>query len=157
MDRLDIRATVVISVILGVILLSIIGISGIFSLIILGFVATYLTVPSQRSYKVGGIAGIILGFLIFIYGLFISPTLPIDPPSLSGFVMINLELSGIFTLILGLIISILVCYLFGSLGGLIAQKILKKKINKPNAHIRRSKGSKANKAPRKTLNRTYKN
>lgn len=157
MNRIDIRATILISVILGVILLSILGISGIFSLIILGFVATYLTVPNQRSYKVGGIAGIILGFLIFIYGLFISPTLPVDPPSLSGVIMINLELSGIFTLILGLIISILVCYLFGSLGGLIAQKILKKKINKPKGHIRRSKGKKTNKAPRKTLNKTYKN
>jgi uncharacterized membrane-anchored protein len=157
MDRLDIRATILISVILGIILISLLGISGIFSLIILGFVATYLTIPSQRSYKVGGISGIILGVLIFIYGLFISPTLPIDPPSLSEFTMINLELSGIFTLILGLIISILVCYLFGSLGGLIAQKILKKKIKNPKAHTRRTASKKANKAPKRTLNKTYKN
>jgi hypothetical protein len=130
MAKMSVGAALFISVLLGIILLSILGISGIFSLIILGFAATYLTAPSQRSYKVGGIAGIILGFLIFIYGLFISPNLPVDPPSISGFTMINLELSGIFTLILGLILSVSICYLFGSLGGLVAQKCLIRKLPK---------------------------
>lgn len=157
MAKLSIEAAILISVILGVILLSILGISGIFSLVIIGFVATYLTSSSQRSYKTGGIAGIILGFLIFIYGLFISPVLPIDPPSISSFTWIGLELIGIFTLILGLIVSILICYLFGSLGGLIAQKILKKKTKESRAHIRRHTGKKPNKTHRRMLNRTYKN
>lgn len=157
MARLGMGAAVLISVILGVILLSVMGISGIFSLIIIGFVATYLTAPSQRSYKAGGFAGIILGFLIFIYGLFISPTLPIDPPSLSFSTMISLELSGIFNLILGFVVSILVCYLFGSIGGLTAQKVLKKETKEYKTHTRQSSSGKQSKKPKRSLNRTYKN
>lgn len=156
MAKLGIGASIFISVILGIIFLSILGISGIFSLIIIGFVATYLTAPSQRSYKAGGIAGIILAFLIFIYGLFISPTLPVSPPSISSFTWISLELSGFLNLILGLIISIAVCFLFGSLGGLIAQKILKKEIIKTESHTRNNSKPKSNKKPRRSLNRTYK-
>ncbi|HML06443.1 MAG TPA: hypothetical protein VK426_11760 [Methanobacterium sp.] len=157
MAKLGMGAAVLISVILGVILLSVMGISGIFSLIIIGFVATYLTDPSQRSYKSGGFAGIILGVLIFIYGLFISPTLPVNPPSLSFSTMVSLELSGIFNLILGFVVSILVCYLFGSIGGLIAQKILKKKTKEYKTHTRRDNGGKQGKKPKRSLNRTYKN
>jgi hypothetical protein len=152
MARFSMGAAILTSVLLGVILLSILGISGIFSLIILGFVATYLTAPNQRSYKAGGIAGIILGALIFIYGLFISPTLPIDPPTLSSFTMINLEISGFFTLILGLIISIVICYLFGSIGGLIAHKILKKETKKPKTHVRKKSNERKYKnAPQRSL------
>jgi hypothetical protein len=156
MARLAIEASISISIVLGVILFSILGISGILSLIIIGFVATYLTVSSQRSYKTAGTAGIIFGILIFIYSLFIYPTLPVDPPSLSTSILIGLELNGIFTLILGLIVSLLICFLLGAAGGLIAQKILKEKIEKPRAHTRKSTGKVSNK-PRKSLNRTYKN
>ena len=160
MVRLSMGAAILTSVLLGVILLSILGISGIFSLIILGFVATYLTAPGQRSYKAGGIAGIILGFLIFIYGLFISPNLPVNPPSISGFTMINLELSGIFTLILGLILSVLICYLFGSLGGLVAQKMInnevtKKETTKSGYHTRNNHKKSSNR-PKRTLKKVNK-
>lgn len=155
MAKLGIEAATAISVILGVILLSILGISGIFTLLILGFVATYLTKPNERTYKSGGIAGIILALLIFIYGLFISPILPITPPSLSLDIMINLQLSGLFNLVLGLIFSVLICYLFGSLGGLTAQKILKKKIKKPEDYHKRSFNKKPKK--KKLLNKSFKN
>lgn len=140
MNKLGIGAAILISVILGIILLSILGISGMFSLIILGFAATYLTDPSERNYKAGGFAGIILSFLIFIYGLFVSPQLPLTPPSLSGVIMISLQIYGIFDLILGLIVSILIFYIFGCIGGLIAQKLLEKKKVKQKTHKRVSKG-----------------
>lgn len=155
MARLGMGAAVLISVIVGVILLLIMGLSSMFSLLFIGFAATYLTAPSERRYKVGGYAGIILGIIIFIYG-FVSPTLPIEPPNISTFTWIGLELSGIFTLILGLILSILVCYLFGSIGGLIAQKLLKKETIRPKTHTR-STHRKSNKKPGRSLNRSYKN
>ncbi len=157
MAKLGVGASIFISVILGIIFLSILGVSGIFSLIIIGFVATYLTAPSQRTYKAGGIAGIIIAFLIFIYGLFISPNLPVNPPSISSFTWISLELSGFLNLILGLIVSIIVCFLFGSLGSFAAQKLLKKEIVKPKAHTRENSKSEPNKKSRRSLNRSYKN
>lgn len=156
MARLGMGAAILISVLLGIILLSILGISGMLSLLVLGFAATYLTVPDERTYKAGGIAGIILALLIFIYGLFISPQLPLTPPSLPGSIMINLQLSGIFNLIIGLIFSIVICFIFGSLGGLVAQKILKKEPKKPKTHTR-SMHKQTDKKPRRSLNRTYKN
>ncbi|MGB9937010.1 MAG: hypothetical protein ACPK7O_04770 [Methanobacterium sp.] len=156
MVRLSKEPAMLISVILGVALLLIFGITGIFSLIIIGFIAMYLTTPSERNYKVGGNAGIILGFIIFIYG-FVSPTLPTDIPSISTFTWIGLQLSGIFNLILALVVSILICYLFGLIGGIIAQKILKKEIKESKTHVRNRKTPKSSKKSRRSLNRTYKN
>jgi len=156
MARLSTGAAILISIISGVILLFILRIGGIFTLVITGFVATYLTAPEKRSYKMGGIVGAILGVLIFIQGLFISLTLPIDPPSISSFTWIGLELSGIFTLILGLIVLILICYLFGSIGGLIAQKVFKNETKQFKAHIRRRNSERTyKKAPRRSLKRNY--
>jgi hypothetical protein len=158
MAKMSMGAAILLSVILGTVLISIFGISIIFSLIILGFIATYLTVSSQRSYKVGGIAGGILGIMIFIFGFFASPQLP-NLPDLSGFQMIGLALGGLFTLILGFILSVLICVLFGSIGGIIAQKILKKPVEKSRKYQQRNMGQrgfknkKHNKMPRRNLNR----
>ena len=156
MVRLGIGASVLVSALLGIICLSIFRIDGMFTLIILGFTATCLTAPHERSYKAGGIAGIFLGFLVSVYGLFISPVMPLTPPNLPQSMISSLELSGIFTLILGLIFFMVICFIFGSLGGLIAQKIFKKKIRKPRTHVRKDvRGRGKNKAPRRTLNRNY--
>lgn len=158
MAKMSMGAAILISVILGTVLISIFGISIIFSLIILGFIATYLTIPNQRSYKVGGIAGGILGIMIFIFGFFASPQLP-DLPDLNGFQMIGLALGGLFTLILGFILSVLICALFGSIGGAIAQKILKKPTKKSRRYNQRDRGQrsfknkKPSKNPKRTLNR----
>ncbi len=146
-------AAILISIILGTLILPILGISGIFSLIIIGFIANYLTISNQRTYKVGGIAGGILGFLIFIYGFFVSPQLP-DLPSLSGFQMISLELGGLFTLFLGFIILIAVSAGFGCIGGWIADKVLKKRSKMPEKHVKKNKNhKKANNKPKRTLNK----
>ena len=146
-------AAILISVILGAVILPILGISGIFSLIIIGFIANYLTVRNQRSYKIGGVAGAILGFLIFIYGFFVSPQLP-DLPSISGFEMISLTLGGLFTLLLGFIILIGISTIFGCIGGLIADKLLKKRPKIPAKHVKRNeKPKKVNNRPRRSLNK----
>ena len=157
MARLGIGAAIIISVILGIILLYLFGISGLLSIILLGFIATFLTAPNERSYIAGGIAGIILAIIVFIFGLFIWPVLPVDVPSLPVDTMINLQLSGFFNLILGLIFTIVVCFIFGSLGGLIAQKILKNKKDEPRAHTRNSINKNSKRKPQRTLNKNFKN
>lgn len=151
MAKYNIETAVLISVILGLMLLFLFGISGIFSIIIMGFTATYLTVSTQRSFKVGGIAGVILCILIFIFGFFASPQIP-DLPDLSGSKMISLELGGLFNLILGFILLIIIGVLFGSIGGSIAQKLLKKK-SKPSGKYNRKNRNQSFKNNRKTLNR----
>lgn len=118
-------AAVLISVMIGLIILPFLGIKGLFSIIIIGFIANYLTVHGQRSYLVGAIAGGIIGLIVFICGFFVSPVLP-DLPSLSSSKMIKLELGGLFTLTLGFFLLIIVCTGFGAIGGAIVQKIFKK-------------------------------
>lgn len=118
-------ASILISIIIGVVILPIIGIKGLFSIVLIGFIANYLTVNSQRSYINGVIAGAIVGFIVFIFGFFASPTLP-DIPSIATSEMISLELSGLFTLTVGFIVLIASCAVFGAIGGAIVQKLLKK-------------------------------
>lgn len=131
---------ILISVIIGIIILPFLGIKGIFSIIIIGFIANYLTIHSQRRYKIGAIAGCIIGLIVFIYGFFISPTLP-DLPSLSSSKMIKLELGGLYTLILGFLVLITACTGFGAIGGAVVQKIFKKK-SETERHKKRDKPQK---------------
>ncbi|MBI5680793.1 MAG: hypothetical protein HZC47_07875 [Methanobacterium sp.] len=160
MDRFSANSAIIINVILGYILLYILGISGAYSVIIVGFLATYLTVSTERSYKVGGVAGGILGFMVFIFGFFM-PSLPYTLNSLSSSQTISLQLNGIFNLMLAFILFMIICVLFGLIGGKIAQKILKKepkKSNKTKYHTRNRMNSKnsKNKRPSRTLKRNYK-
>ena len=154
-------AAILISIIIGIIILPFLGIKGLFSIVIIGFIANYLTVHSQRSYKVGGVAGGIIGFIVFIYGFFVSPTLP-DLPHISSHKMISLELGGSFTLILGFVILVVTCTAFGVIGGAIVQKVFKKKSEtkkyekrtKTGRHKKKTKSPKSfNDKPRRTLNR----
>ncbi|MDI6725217.1 MAG: hypothetical protein QMD61_11285 [Methanobacterium sp.] len=171
MAKYTMGESIIISIVIGSVLLYLLGISGVFSLIIIGFIATYLTIENHRSYKVGGIAGGVLGIMLFIFSFFTPPNLPYSLGFNTGFAF-----SGIVTLGFGFIFSLLVCYVFGSLGGLIAIKMLKKKTKsrpknqtrydysktgykpapgfkqKPRRKINSRKGQK----PRKTLKRAYK-
>ncbi len=154
MAKYTIGESIIISVIIGTILLYLLGMSGIFSLIVMGFVATYLTVESQRSYKVGGIAGGFLGIILFVFSFLTPPDLPYELGFNASF-----AIGGILTLALGLIVSLSICYIFGSLGGLIAMKILKKRVKttkyKKPFKQRRFKNNKPKKV-RNSLQRTYK-
>ncbi|MGZ7044562.1 MAG: hypothetical protein ACXVHM_08205 [Methanobacterium sp.] len=157
MVKLGKGTAIIISVMIGIILLYLFGINGIFALVVLGFAATYLTTPGDRSYKIGGFAGIILAILIFVIELFIWPPLPVNPPTIPASVMTGLQLTGIFELIFGLIFTMVIFFLFGALGGVLAQKIFKEKVEKPRAHTRRNINKKESRKPQRTLNRTFKN
>ncbi|GAB4306392.1 MAG: hypothetical protein Kow0019_01190 [Methanobacteriaceae archaeon] len=113
MGKYEIGSAVTISILLGIIFL--ILFDGILALIIIGFVATYLTVPEKRNYKVGIFASCVMGLLIFIYGFIFVPQLP-NQLSVS-------LIPDVFTLLLGLIIFGLICIVMGALGGYLAQRV----------------------------------
>ena len=136
-------AAVLISILIGLIILPFLGIKGLFAMVVIGFIANYITIDSQRSYKIGAAAGFIIGIIVFIYGFFVSPVLP-DIPDISGFKMLQLKLNGLLTLLLGFIVLIAVCTGFGAIGGAIVQKLFKKKPE--------NRKPKEKRAPKKSFN-----
>ena len=114
MGNYEVVSAVIISLLVGILFL--ILFDGILALIIIGFVATYLTVPEKRNYKVGIFASCVMGLLIFIYGFFFIPQLP-NQLSVS-------LVPDVFTLLFGLIIFGLICIGMGALGGYLAEKVL---------------------------------
>ena len=125
MVSFDRRTAILISVMVGIIILPFIGIKGLFSIIVIGFIANYLTVDKQRNYIIGAAAGGIIGIIVFLFGFFATPTLP-DIPSISTSKLISLELQGLFTLVLGFFALVISCTAFGAIGGAIVQKLFKK-------------------------------
>lgn len=117
---------ILVSVMIGLIILPLLGIKGLFAIVIIGFIANYLTVDKQRSYLIGAIAGGIIGLIVFICGFFASPVLP-DIQSLPSSKMFKLQMQGLFTLTMGFFLSVIVCTGFGAIGGTVVQKIFKKK------------------------------
>ncbi|MCK9152426.1 hypothetical protein [Methanobacterium alcaliphilum] len=105
-----------ISVILGVILS--LFLDGIFTLFVIGFIATYITNIEDQNYLIGVIAALTLEMIIFIYGLFNVPDLPYTLPA-------NLDL---FNSALGFVILCGVSILLGGLGGYLATTVSKYKI-----------------------------
>ena len=119
-------AAILISIMVGLIILPLLGIKGLFAIVIIGFIANYLTVNNQRSYLIGAVAGGTIGLIVFICGFFVSPVLP-DLPTISSSKMIKLELWGLSTLILGFFVLVVTCTGLGAIGGAIVQKIFTKK------------------------------
>jgi len=143
MDKFNIEIAILISFILGLIL-PLVGLGGVFSLVVMGFVATYLTRPEYTSAKVGAIATGVFCLFFFFFGFLTPPTLPyVLPNPLSlGFII---TFSGIFNLILSLIVSLIIYGGFGLLGGYLAVKFFIEKKEKIT-EIRPKK-------PRRTLKR----
>jgi len=128
MDKFNIEIAILISFILGLIL-PLIGLGGVFSLVVMGFVATYLTRSEYTSAKVGAIATGVFSLFFFFYGFLTPPTLPyVLPNPLSLGIIITF--SGIFNLILSLIVSLIIYGGFGLLGGYLAVKFFIEKKEK---------------------------
>ncbi len=119
-------AAVLVSVMIGLIILPLLGIKGLFAIVIIGFIANYLTVTNQRSYLIGAVTGGIIGLIVFICGFFASPVLP-DVHTLSSSKMFKLQMQGLFTLTMGFFLLVIVCTGFGTIGGAVVQKIFKNK------------------------------
>ena len=145
MQKINVEIAIGISFLLGLILPAI-GLGGVFSLFVMGFVATFLTKEEITSAMVGGIATGIFCVIFFFYGFLTPPTLPYvlpNPLTLGIFV----ALGGVFNLILSLIVSLIIYCGFGLLGGFIAMRFfIQEKEKKKKSKIPSS-------APRRTLKR----
>ena len=146
MANLGIETAIGISFILGLIL-PLVGLGGVISLVIMGFVATYLTKPEQTSAKVGGIATGVFCVFFFFYGFLTPPTVPYvlpNPLSLGAVV----AFSGILNLIFSLVVSLIIYGGFGLIGGYLAVKFfmekkekkteIKQKYTKPRWSLKRA-------------------
>ena len=143
MQKINIEIAIGISFVLGLIL-PLVGLGGVFSLFVMGFVATFLTKEEITSAKVGAIATGIFCIIFFFYGFLTPPTLPYilpNPLTLGIFV----ALSGLFNLILSLIVSLIIYCAFGLLGGYIAMKFF--------IQERKKKSKIPSRPPRRTLKR----
>jgi hypothetical protein len=136
MANFSIESAIVISFIIGLIIPHV-GIGGIVSLVVMGFVATYLTKPEQTSVRVGAIATGVFCVFFFFFGFLTQPTLPyvLPNPLTLGLLV---PISGIFNLILGLIVSLIIYGVFGLLGGYLAVKFFMEK-KETKTEIRPSK------------------
>ena len=125
MANFIIETSIVISFIIGLIL-PLVHLGGVISIFIMGFVATYLTKTEQTSAKVGGIAAVVFGVFFFFFGFLTPPTLPyvLPSPLALGFLV---PLSGLFNLLLGLIVSIVIYGVIGMFGGYVALKFFMEK------------------------------
>lgn len=146
MANLGIETAIGISFILGLIL-PLVGLGGVISLVIMGFVATYLTKPELTSAKVGGIATGVFCIFFFFYGFLTPPTVPyVLPNPLSLGVVV--AFSGILNLIFSLIVSLVIYGGFGLIGGYLAVKFfmekkekkteIKQKYTKPRRSLKRA-------------------
>ena len=80
MPKYSIEVAIIISIVIYLIL-AFIGIKGIIQIIIMGFVATYLTEPEKSSYRIGAVAAGIIGTLFAFYSFFTGPDLPYQLPN----------------------------------------------------------------------------
>lgn len=128
MANFSIETAILISFILGLVL-PVIHLGGVISIFIMGFAATYLTKTENTSATVGAIAAIIFGVFFFFFGFITPPTLPYTLPSPLT-LGILVPLTGLFYLLLGLIVSVVIYGAIGLLGGYIALKFFKEKKEK---------------------------
>jgi len=119
----DVQLAILSSIILGLVL-AFLHIGGIFALAIVGFVAVFLTNAEDASYKVGALAAAALCLIYFIVCFFTPPELPYQLPS-SLVIGIGYGIDGLFTLILGLIVGLLIYAVMGGIGGYFADKLFK--------------------------------
>ena len=146
MPKISMEMAILTSIILGLIL-AFFNIGGIFALVLVGFVAVYLTPDEEASYKVGALAAALLCLLYFVVCLFTPPVLPYQLPN-AVVIGVGYAFDGIFTLILGLVVSLIIYSLMGAIGGYFADKLFKSQ-DKP-------KNPKISKTPKRIIKRKTK-
>jgi uncharacterized protein YneF (UPF0154 family) len=146
MPKISMEMAILTSIILGLIL-AFFNIGGIFALVLVGFVAVYLTPDEEASYKVGALAAALLCLLYFVVCLFTPPVLPYQLPN-AVVIGVGYAFDGLFTLILGLVVSLIIYSLMGAIGGYFADKLFKSQ-DKP-------KNPKISKTPKRIIKRKTK-
>jgi hypothetical protein len=154
MPNFDVELAILTSIIMGFIL-AFFNIGGIFALVLVGFVAVFLTNDDEANYKIGAMAAGALYLIYFVIGLFISPSLPYQLPS-PLVIGVSYAFEGLFNLILGLIVGLIIYGLLGAIGGYFADKLFKAqdKPKRPKQDKRKKKIIKSESKPQKrTLQR----
>lgn len=135
MPKYSIEVAIIISIVIYLIL-AFIGIKGIIQIIIMGFVATYLTEPEKSSYRIGAVAAGIIGTLFAFYSFFTGPDLPYQLPNPLQ-LGLGVVADSFFTTIMALIISIGIYVVLGAIGGYIAEIFISDKKPKKQAPKKR--------------------
>ncbi|MBI5459853.1 DUF5518 domain-containing protein [Methanobacterium sp.] len=143
MPKISMEMAILTSIILGLIM-AFFNFGDIFALVIVGFVAVFLTPDEEASYKVGALASALLGLVYFVVCLFTPPDLPYQLPN-AVVIGVGYAIDGVFTLIMGLIVTLVIYGLMGAIGGYFADKLFKSQ-DKP-------KTPKISKSPRKIIKR----
>ncbi|MEN6328831.1 MAG: DUF5518 domain-containing protein [Methanobacteriaceae archaeon] len=154
MAKYSMETSIIISIVAGLIIsnIPIVGIRGLFSIIIVGFVASYLTVPEKTSYKVGALAGLVMAVISLAISFLSPPDLPYTLPSATSLGVAAMA-NEFFVLILGIIMSFLIYGFLGALGGYLATQFFNppEVVEKPR-HIEKPKVV-SKKRSRRTLER----
>lgn len=133
MPNFSVQMAILTSMVLGIIM-AIFNVGGIFALVIVGFVAVFLTKDEEADYKVGALAAILLALLYFVIGLFTPPDIPYQLPN-AVTIGVGYAIDGLFTFILGLIVSVVIYGLLGSIGGYLADKLFKSQDKPKNPRV----------------------
>ncbi|MBM4240210.1 MAG: hypothetical protein FJ150_00765 [Euryarchaeota archaeon] len=127
MVKYSMDITIILGAIVGLVLLYVLKVDWIIVMIVIGFIATILTIADDRSYKVGGFSAGAIGVVLYMFTIFVPR--PVDysysqiPSDLAG----GFVIAGITNLIFGFIIAVGGCALFGFIGGYIADNLFKKR------------------------------
>lgn len=154
MLNFDVELAVFSSIILGLIL-AFLNIGGILAMVLVGFVAVFLTKDEEANYKIGAMAAAALYLIYFVISTFTSPNIPYQLPS-PLVIGLGYAFEGLFTIILGFFVGLLIYGLMGAIGGYFTDKLFKAqdKPKKPKAQKRRKKIVKRKSKPqRRTLQR----
>jgi hypothetical protein len=121
MAKYSVESSIIISIVVGLIIsnIPIVGIRGMFSVIIVGFIASYFTEPEKTSYKVGATAGVVMACILLVISFLSPPDLPYTLPSATSLGVAAMA-NEFFVLILGIIMSVLIYGFLGALGGYLA-------------------------------------
>lgn len=154
MAKYSVETSIIISLVVGLIIsnIPILGIRGMFSVIIVGFVASYYTTPEKTSYKVGAMAGVTLAVVLLVISFLTPPDLPYTLPSATslGVVVMANEFS---ILILGIISSLLIYWFLGARGGYLATQFFNPPEAVDKTRYREPVRGVSKKRPRRTLER----
>lgn len=155
MAKYSMEISIIISIVAGLIIsnIPIVGIRGMLSIVIVGFIASYFTEPEKTSSMVGATAGVVMAVLLLIISFLSPPDLPYTLPSATS-LGVSAMANEFFVLILGIIMTVLIYAFLGLVGGYLATVFFNppevvetpRYIEKPTKPI-------SKKRPRRTLER----
>ncbi len=146
--------SIIISIVVGLIIsnIPIVGIRGMLSIVIVGFIASYFTEPEKTSSMVGATAGVVMAVILLIISFLSPPALPYTLPSATS-LGVSAMANEFFVLLLGIIMSVLIYGFLGLLGGYLATVFFNPPEVVENPRYMEKPKPTSKKRPRRTLER----